>query len=349
MSAKRTREKHMTPTRSGTLAHIRIHGQLHRQHFPHGTDPVKIRQWLLSVELKYRHASAKKTGRFADDAAAYLAAIAAMPTLAQRTQHIHEWTAVFGDRKRDNITPDEIRTQLHRWRTEPRDVRQPNTTETRTLTLSAAAVNKRRTALMHLYSVLDGKAARNPVRDVPRFTEPAPAPRALAMPVVRAILDAVPACRNKARLMVLAYTGLPPAQIMQITAADVDLEHGTVAVPGRKKGRGTQGRILPLTPDGVAAFKLMAQEDAWGRFGGPSFRRSFERAYRKALKLAKAADVPHTPYDLRHSFGTEVYRRSGDIRATQVLMGHSTPQLTHRYTLAAVDPRLIEALKDFGK
>jgi integrase len=49
-------------------------------------------------------------------------------------------------------------------------------------------------------------------------------------------------------------------------------------------------------------------------------------------------------YDLRHAFGTELYAKSGDIRATQVLMGHSTPQLTHRYTLAAVDPRVQAAI-----
>ena len=38
-----------------------------------------------------------------------------------------------------------------------------------------------------------------------------------------------------------------------------------------------------------------------------------------------------------------MYRRSGDIRATQILMDHSTPLLTRRYTVAAVDPRLAKA------
>jgi hypothetical protein len=40
---------------------------------------------------------------------------------------------------------------------------------------------------------------------------------------------------------------------------------------------------------------------------------------------------------------------SGDIRATQILMDHSSPTLTHRYTVAAIDPRVRVALEKFGE
>ncbi len=335
--------KHTTPTPSGTRAQIRIHGELHRKHFPHDTHPDTIRQWLLKTEMKYRGRQAKRTGRFDDDARAYLAAIAAMPTFAQRRGHIEEWIAAFGSRRRDSITPDEIRAQLHAWRTEPRTVKR-GTRGTLTVTLSAAACNKRRTALMHMYSVLDGKSERNPVRDVPKFREPTPAPKAIPFVLVRKVFAAMPSSKAKARLMVLAFTGIPPGQIAQLAQADVDLKAGTVAVPGRKKGAGTPGRIVPLSADGIRAFKMMAREDAWGAFTMPPLRRAFQRASKRALGHTNV-----TPYALRHSFGTELYRASGDIRATQVLMGHSSPTLTHRYTLAAVDPRLLEALRKFGK
>lgn len=322
------KEKHQTPTASGTLAHIRIHGVLHRRHFPHGTDQVRIKEWLLKTEMKYRRPGSTRTGRFADDARAYLEAVKAMPTYDQRKQHIEEWIAVFNERPRDGIGADEIRAQLHQWRQ----------------TMSAASVNKRRTALMHLYSVLDGKAERNPVRDAPKFAEPAPAPRAIPYPVVKALLKAMQPSKSKARLMVIAATGIPHAQLQQIQPEDVNLKAGTVAVQGRKKGAGTKGRIVPLTAEGIAAFKLMQREDAWGRFGRAPLRQAFRRAC-TAIKL----EGDWTPYDLRHSFGTEVYRRSGDIRATQLLMDHSTPQLTHRYTLAAQDPRITAALASWAK
>src|SRR6185295_12121548 len=45
------------------------------------------------------------------------------------------------------------------------------------LVLSPSAVNKRRTALQHLFTVLDGKSAPNPVKNVPKFREPDPRTR----------------------------------------------------------------------------------------------------------------------------------------------------------------------------
>src|SRR5688572_27558777 len=138
----RAKGKHLTVTRSGTRARIRIHGILHQQHFNKDTDPQRIREWLLTTELKYRKARAKRTGRFKDDAAVYLAAVQKMTTFAQRKQHIDDWASVFGDEWRDRITADQIAAQLHLWK----------------------SPNKRRTALMHMFAVLDGKAERNPVR-----------------------------------------------------------------------------------------------------------------------------------------------------------------------------------------
>ena len=337
------REKHQTPTKSGTLAHIRIHGALHRRHFRRGTDPLVIKQWLLKQEMKYRREGATRTGRFDDDARAYLEAVKAMPTFADRQRHIEEWIAVFGSRVRDTIASSEIRAQLQTWRTETRTAK-VGTHHTKDVVLSASAVNHRRTALMHLYTVLDGKAAHNPVRDVPPFQEPAIVPRAMTYAQIRAVFQAMPDSKSKARLMVLAYTGIPHAQIMRLTEQDVDLRRAVVRVEGRKKGGGTKARSMPLTKDGIAAFKLMRTEDAWGRFSQSTLRRLF----REACAAAKVKGT-FTPYDLRHSFGTEIYRRSGDIRATQLLMGHAKESQTHRYTGAAQEQRVAAAIKKWRR
>jgi len=77
---------------------------------------------------------------------------------------------------------------------------------------------------------------------------------------------------------------------------------------------------------------------------------AFRAACKRVIKAAAKAGSPVPsldgvrPYDLRHSFGTAVYRASGDIRATQELLGHSAPALTARYTLGAVDDRLKAAV-----
>lgn len=347
MPAKRPREKHQSPTDSGTLAHIRIHGTLHRRHFPKGTPPLRIRQWLLSTETKYRQSRTARTGRFEDDARVYLEAVKAMPTFADRQRHIEEWIEVFGSRYRDSLTADEIRAQLHRWRTQPRTVTYTRrdtakAAKTGTVTLSASAVNKRRTALMHLFSVLDGKSAPNPVRDVPKFQEPKPAPRAIPYATIRAAFATMRPSKSKARLMMIAYTGIPHTQLKALTPADVNLAARTMAVSGRKKGAGTPGRVVPVTHDGLAALKAMAKEDAWGGFSNAMLRLALRRAM---AHVDPALAEVVTPYDLRHSFGTEVYRRSGDIHATQILLDSTQ----RRYTLGAEDPRVKKAIGRWAK
>jgi hypothetical protein len=54
------------------------------------------------------------------------------------------------------------------------------------------------------------------------------------------------------------------------------------------------------------------------------------------------------PYDLRHSFGTLGYAETGDIRATQELLGHSRIELTERYALAAIMPWAVAAVAKMG-
>jgi integrase len=46
-------------------------------------------------------------------------------------------------------------------------------------------------------------------------------------------------------------------------------------------------------------------------------------------------------HKLRHRFATRAYRGSGNLRAVQVLLGHSSVATTERYT--AVDDDLIRA------
>jgi integrase len=346
--------KHMTPTKSGTLAHIRIHGVAHRKHFKRGTDPILIKQWLLATEVRFRGRTATRTGKFNDDAQVYLETVKAMPSYADRKLHIDEWVAVFGPRMRYTISSDEIRAQLAHWRTTKRTVtitrRNPKwkPVRTRDIVLSASAVNKRRTALMHLFTVLDGKAAPNPVKDVPPFREPEPVPRGLPYAAIRQLWKVMGDTKTRARLQVMAYTGLTHAQVAQVTINDVDLKARLLTVRERHKGAGTRAAVRPLIPEAVKAFKAMRRTDAWGPFSRGTLRRHFREACAQVPALkARATEI--RPYDLRHSFGTETYRTSGDRKATSDLMGHTTERMTRRYVMAAEAERMRVALAQFGK
>lgn len=331
-------------TEYGYRAFVRVKGVLYSKRFADSATPTAMRDWRAAQRTDALRAAAKREGRtpapgtFAQDVATYLNAVKTMRTYAEREQHLHHWVAALGkDRRRSTITPDEIRAVLQQWRTDGKQVRKRGRAAG-TAPLSESGCNHRRTALMHLFTVLDGKSAANPVREVPKFREPDPEPRGVPIQTVRRILMALPDSATKARASVMAWTGLPQATLMQIRHEDVRWAECTVYVQRRRKGKGTKARMVPLLPEAIRALRLMKKWDAWGTFSTSSLNHSIARACR-------AIGVPVIrAYDLRHSFAAAVYGASGDIHAVQTLLDHSDQKLTARYSLAAVDHRVQQAI-----
>ena len=317
----------------GFSASVRGGGQRAEKRFPPGTSLKTIKAWRDETRVSLRKAAGRATrSTFANDAAQYLLAVGAMPTFRQRRRDIRLWIAEFGQRRRDSITTPEIDTLLSRWLGSG---------------LAASTVKHRRTALLHLWHRLDGTDAANPVRRSLMPVEPEPEPRGLPYSTVQKILGAMPdqgqaikgqardaASKTKTRFALMAYTGFSPATIMRLRPHDVRWDAGAVFVRGRRKGKGTKGQTIPLTSAGLSALRRFDELDCWGPFSTSSAWKSFQTACRK-VGLSGLR-----PYDLRHTFGTAVYAATGDLRATQKLLGHASRTTTDRYTLAAVPERL---------
>ena len=94
---------------------------------------------------------------------------------------------------------------------------------------------------------------------------------------------------------------------------------------------------------GAKAVQRFVDLDCWGPFSNSSMMKSFHWA-------CKAAGVREARvYDLRHSYATEMYRQTGDSKATAELLMHSpTSHMMDRYTVAGVAPRLLVAVKAFN-
>jgi integrase len=128
--------------------------------------------------------------------------------------------------------------------------------------------------------------------------------------------------------------------LMQLTPDHWDKTRRLLHVPGTAKGRGTKPYTLPLSPAATAALKAMDTESAWGKFQSAVMALVWKRAVKRS-HLPKGT----VPYDLRHSFGTAVYRATGDLLATKELLGHASMKMTERYTRAAVPARQKIALQ----
>lgn len=183
--------------------------------------------------------------------------------------------------------------------------------------------------------------APNPVRGIKKFREPDPQPRGYTYRAIRKILAAVQNDAARARLTVMAYTGLPPAQIGRIAPEHVEWRAGKVWVQGRQKGRGTVGRLYPLTADGLAALEQLRDAEAWG-----SFPSGLDKVFRTACKAA--GETIGRPYDLRHSFATATYQVS-DERAAMEFLDHRDPRTTRRYILGAIPTHIAAALPKLAR
>lgn len=257
----------------------------------------------------------------------------AMPTYAWRKRDLYAWRDVFGHLARSALTAGMIRAQLHAWRTSgPVMVYLPRskTYKTKTAPLSASACNHRRTALLHLFTLLDGKGADNPVRDVPPFPEPPPQPRAQDLALLDTAIGRMKNPKMQARARVLLWTGIRGrSELGKMSAAHVDLERKECYVPTGKGG--TKFRVVPLNDRGVDAWQAFIAAKAWGSYDKDILRKSVRAACRAEAKARGQQLQPVKTYDLRHSIATAYLRAGADLSDVQELLGHTTPRMTRRY------------------
>lgn len=285
-----------------------------------------IKGWRVETEAQLRKLApdTPRAGSISAELPRYRDLVKAMPTLEQRMEHLDLWADALGrTTPLSDITPEPIRAILQGWKAAG---------------LAAATCNKRRTALMHLFTTLLGKDARNPVRAVKKFRVDDPLPRGRDPHVIDAKLLKAPRCRSRACARVMLWTGMRPAELERAEPDDVDLKHRTVIVRTAKGGR---TRVVPLTAQGVSAWREFEDEDCWHRVPQSA---PFNRLVKKWTGV-KDLRV----YDCRHSYGTQLARKNTRLDVIGALMGHSTLDLTRRYTLAAVAPEALEATARLGK
>jgi integrase len=297
---------------------IRIQGRLETKRFPPTYTLAALRSWRADHARLHRGPK-RKRGTFADDVDRYLKAVAAMPSYKDRVREIEAWLPAFGELARWRITPELIRVQLQAWRK----------------TKAASTCNHRRTALGHLYTVLDGKAWPNPVRDVPPFAEPPATRRGVELPIALAAIRRVKGKMTRARLLVLLWTGMRPSELMRVTPAHIDLEQGICEV---LTGKGGSYRIIPLNKSATKAFKGFLRVGATGHFSVASVR----KALVKACKAPPALPILRV-YDLRHTFASALRKAGADLADVGEQLGHRSPRMTRRYA-----PVVLEKLRVAG-
>lgn len=323
-------ERGIRRTSHGWQVYTTKGGKFRSKHLPAETEISTLRKERGTLEARATlgldaPAAEPVTGpTLADDVESYLKAIAGMTTYSDRAYRVKKWRDALGpERSRSTVTAVEIRQQLEAWRVKG---------------AAPGTLNLLNTALRHLWTVLDGPDARNPLRAIPRYREEE---KPLSLPPWKAavdLLENLEPSKSRARLKVLLWTGWPSAIVKRLRPQDINWRKREAVTHGRRKGGGTKPRVVPLHANAVKALREFAAADAWGPFSGSALHSLLHRA-------CDAASMRRfRVYDLRHLFVTRLTLKSKDERGVAELALHSTPSQTWRYSRQAGSTRAKSAL-----
>jgi site-specific recombinase XerD len=132
-------------------------------------------------------------------------------------------------------------------------------------------------------------------------------------------------------LLLGALQGLRCQEIAGLSAEDIDRQNETLFV---RHGKGGKERTLPLHPTVAAALPTGSGRLFRLRDGRPMKAFNVSHVLNEHLRACGIDDTAHA---LRHAFGTTLYRATKDLRLTQEMMGHSSPQTTSIYAACDMD------------
>jgi integrase/recombinase XerD len=181
-------------------------------------------------------------------------------------------------------------------------------------------------------------AARQPMR-VPKTLSEAQVDALLGAPDTGTALG----LRDRAMLELMYASGLRVSELVTLKTVHVGLSDGALHVTGK----GSKERLVPF---GEEARRWLERYLAGGRaaiLGGQSSDALFVTARGRGMtrqrfwllirKHAAAAGIttPLSPHTLRHAFATHLLNHGADLRAVQLLLGHTDISTTQIYTHVA--------------
>jgi len=154
--------------------------------------------------------------------------------------------------------------------------------------------------------------------------------------------------RNYVMCRLMLDAGLRCGEVLNLKVNDVDFQTGKIHI---KRGKGNKDRIVWLNEGALEVLRKWREikpesellfTTLQGKAINPRYVRDMVK--RKAKKAGIDKDIhPHT---LRHSFATDLYRESKNLRLVQKALGHSSISTTEVYT-HIIDEELEKEMKFF--
>ena len=162
---------------------------------------------------------------------------------------------------------------------------------------------------------------------------------------VEKMLDVVPSMRDEMILVLFLSTGIRVSELVGLDVSDVDLSNSSFKVT--RKGGVETILYLPEECAGQLAVYMSDLDE------GPLFRTSTGnrlgvRAIQLIVKRYASAATPLkniSPHKLRSTFGTNLYRATGDIYIVADVLGHKDVNTTKKHYAAINEDQRKEVAK----
>jgi integrase/recombinase XerC len=226
--------------------------------------------------------------------------------------------------------------------------------------LAPSSIARRLSSVRALFAFLrrDGLVRESPAallqspklgRGLPRVLRPESLAEVIEATELAERGDAFRHARDRALLELLYGSGLRVSELAALNLADVSLRQAELRV----LGKGRKERIVPLGSKALDALEAYLPRRAELQLAGAPEeralllnRRGKRLGVRQIQNLVKrygmlGAGRPDLhPHALRHSCATHLLEGGADLRAIQVLLGHSSLATTQRYTHVTLDQLL---------
>ena len=150
--------------------------------------------------------------------------------------------------------------------------------------------------------------------------------------------------RDRAMIELMYATGLRVSELVNLPSTAINLRQGVLRV----MGKGSKERLVPMGEEAqhwLERYLVKARPVLAGKKNLlPLFltagaeavtRQQFWNLIKKMAVQAGIDSGKVSPHGLRHSFATHLLNHGADLRALQMLLGHSSLSTTQIYTLVA--------------
>ncbi|MBQ4859386.1 tyrosine recombinase XerC [Pseudoalteromonas sp. MMG007] len=214
--------------------------------------------------------------------------------------------------------------------------------------LSGRTISLKLSCIRSLYKFLKAKNIaqqshyHNPAQGIkgPKFSKPLP--KNLDVDQMASLLkindDDPLAIRDKAMMELMYSSGLRISELVGANMQDINTKNGEILV----RGKGNKERLIPVGKKALNALQnwltirgQFAKPDEIAVFLSSKKNRISVRQVRLRMQewgIKQGISSQVHPHKLRHSFASHILESSGDLRAVQELLGHSSLSATQVYT-----------------